>query len=531
VDQRPQLAALAGAVSAGFALAIGELVSALGPQGQSLVGSVAGEIVDRAPGSLIHAAIEALGTNDKPVLLTLIVVVCLGLGAATGAVGLRRRSIVVPTFLVASLLGAVAGWRDPLTAHWVVIAAALAAAAGGAITLRVLLARVPAAPSVADTSAASPSASAGNGSPAALRVPGVGAGSRRSFLTLTAGLGVGAVALAAGGRALSDRSRIASGGTASAPPPPLPEVRASPLAPAGLDVPGLSPLITPTDEFYRIDTAFSFPRVDLDSWRLRIGGLVDRPLEFSYAELVAMEQVEVPITIACVSNTVGGDLVGTAYWQGIPLRSLLAAAGVQPGGTQVIGRSLDGFTAGFPTEAATDGRSALVVLGMNGEPLPVKHGFPARLVVEGLYGYVSATKWLRSIELRGWDEVDGYWIPLGWSKEGPIKLQSRIDVPRSGETLRVGPTAIAGVAWAPGVGIASVEVQIDDGPWQAAELGAEFSDATWRQWVLPWDATEGRHTLRVRATDRHGQVQTAEVTPVEPDGATGHHTRQVKVTA
>jgi DMSO/TMAO reductase YedYZ molybdopterin-dependent catalytic subunit len=293
----------------------------------------------------------------------------------------------------------------------------------------------------------------------------------------------------------------------------------------------VSPLITPNAEFYRIDTAFSFPRVDLDTWRLRVSGLVDRPLEFSYAELVAMPQVDVPITIACVSNTVGGDLVGTAYWQGIPLATLLTAAGVQPGGTQIIGRSLDGFTAGFPTEAAIDGREALVVLGMNGEPLPVKHGFPARLVVEGLYGYVSATKWLRSIELRGWDEVDGYWVPLGWSKEGPIKLQSRLDVPRAGETVPSGPTAIAGVAWAPGVGIAAVEVQIDGGDWQRAELGPEFSDATWRQWMLRWDATAGRHTLRVRATDRNGQVQTAEVTPAEPDGATGHHTRQVKVAA
>jgi DMSO/TMAO reductase YedYZ molybdopterin-dependent catalytic subunit len=289
-------------------------------------------------------------------------------------------------------------------------------------------------------------------------------------------------------------------------------------------------LITPTAEFYRIDTAFTFPKVDLDAWRLRINGLVDRPLEFTYDELVAMPQVNLPVTIACVSNTVGGDLVGTAYWQGIELSTLLDMAGVQIGGTQVLTRSLDGFTAGFPTEAAIDGRTALLVLGMNGERLPVKHGFPARLVVEGLYGYVSATKWLRTIELCDWEEVDGYWIPLGWSKEGPVKLQSRIDVPRAGETLSTGPTTIAGVAWAPGVGISRVEVQIDEGEWQNAELSPEFTDATWRQWKLPWDATAGRHRLRVRATDRNGTVQTAEVAAVEPNGATGHHTRQVTVT-
>ena len=514
MDQRNPLSALAGVVSAGLALATGEMVSALGPQGQSLVGSVAGEIVDRTPGSIIHRAIEALGTNDKPVLLTLIVVVCLTLGAATGVVGLRRPSVVAPTFALAALGGVVAGWRDPLTAHWVVLVAAAAAAVVGTITLRFLLGRVP-------RSAQAPT----------VVVPGAGTGSRRSFLSATAGFGAGAVVLAAAGRALGDRPRALTGGPAGSPPPALPEVTATPAAPVGLDVVGISPLITPTAEFYRIDTAFSYPRVDLGNWRLRIGGLVDHPVELSYADLAARAQVEVPITIACVSNTVGGDLVGTAYWQGIELATLLDEAGVQPGGTQIIGRSLDGFTAGFPTEAATDGRSALLVLGMNGEPLPVKHGFPARLVVEGLYGYVSATKWLRSIELCGWDDVDGYWVPLGWSKEGPIKLQSRIDVPRSGETLVAGPTTIAGVAWAPGVGIAAVEVQIDDGPWQQARLGSRFTDATWRQWMLPWDAPEGRHTLRVRATDADGRIQTSKVTPVEPDGATGHHTVQVRVTA
>ncbi|MBU6328851.1 MAG: molybdopterin-dependent oxidoreductase [Acidobacteria bacterium] len=526
MPRRTPLAALAGAVSAGLALGVGELVSALGSRGQSLVGSVAGEVVDRTPGSVIHAAIEALGTSDKPVLLSIIVVVCVGLGAVAGILGLRHRWLITVMFLGAALLGVLTGLRDPLTSRWVVVLAALGAAATGIVVLHVLLSRLP-----ADATAIDAPADAEGVAATPVPIPGRGTGSRRAFFALSGTVGLGAVALAIGGRALSDRSRTVAGGGARTPRPPLPEVAPSAVAPTDLAVEGLSPLITPTSQFYRIDTAFTFPSVDLDRWRLRIDGLVDRPLEYSYAELLALPQVEVPITIACVSNEVGGSLVGTAFWQGVPLGALLETAGVQPEGTQILGRSLDGFTAGFPTAAALDGRTALVAVGMNGEPLPIRHGFPARLIVEGLYGYVSATKWLRSIELCDWERVNGYWVPLGWSKEGPIKLQSRIDVPRAGDTVRAGMTPIAGVAWAPGVGVAAVEVQVDGGDWIPAELGPEFTDATWRQWMLPWEATAGRHTLRVRAISRDGEVQTAEVAPVEPNGATGHHTRQVTVRA
>jgi DMSO/TMAO reductase YedYZ molybdopterin-dependent catalytic subunit len=505
---------------------MGELLSALGTPGQSLVGSVAGEVVDRTPGAIIHSAIEALGTNDKPVLLTIIVLVCLALGAVIGVLGRRRPGLIAPVFGAAALLGIGAGLHDPLTSRWIVVFAALGAAVAGTATLQLLLRRIP-------DDQLEPSAASGEPGQLAppITVPGAGTGSRRSFFALTGAVSVGAVALAAGGRALSNRSTGLTTGGSATPPPPLPDVPGVPSAPAGLAVDGISPLITPTAEFYRIDTAFTYPKVDLASWRLRISGLVDRPLEFSYDELVAMPQVNIPVTIACVSNNVGGELVGTAYWQGIPLTTLLDAAGVQPEGMQIVGRSIDGFSAGFPTAAANDGRTALLALGMNGEPLPLKHGFPARLIVEGLYGYVSATKWLRSIELADWDTVNGYWVPLGWSKEGPVKLQSRIDVPRSGEPVTAGPTAIAGVAWAPGVGISRVEVRIDDGDWQNAELGPELTDATWRQWMLTWNATAGRHTLRVRATDNSGTVQTADVAPVEPNGASGHHTRQVTVRA
>ena len=223
-----------------------------------------------------------------------------------------------------------------------------------------------------------------------------------------------------------------------------------------------------------------------------------------------MPQVQEAVTLSCVSNEVGGNLVGNAIWQGVPLRTLLDRAGVQTGATQIVGTSVDGFTAGFPTAALDDGRTALVAVGMNGEPLPAVHGFPARLVIAGLYGYVSATKWLSEIRLTTLEDFDGYWIPRGWSKEGPIKTQSRIDVPKSGANLSAGTMAIAGVAWAPGPnrGITKVEVQIDDGDWVEAKLGDVLSDETWREWMIEWDAVPGSHTAQVRATDGTGETQT-----------------------
>ena len=359
------------------------------------------------------------------------------------------------------------------------------------------------------------------------------AGTRRSFFKWAGLAGAGGVAAVAGVGILRSKTPTPSPAPSVVLPPPVATLPGRPTTftqPAGLDVEGISPFITPNDSFFRIDTAFYPPNINLDTWRLQINGLVDTPLEFSYDELLALPQVEVPLTIACVSNGVGGDLIGTAVWQGIPLATLLERAGVQTAGDQIVGRSLDGFTAGFPTAAAFDGRTALIALGMNGEPLPPDHGFPARLVIEGLYGYVSATKWLSTIELAGWDSYNGYWIPLGWSKEGPVKIASRIDVPKSSGSLRSGSIPIAGVAWSPD-GVARVEVQVDDGPWIDAQLGPAVSDGTWRQWVHPWEATAGAHRIRVRATDNQGQTQTSDQAPVEPDGATGWHTRRVTVSA
>jgi len=292
---------------------------------------------------------------------------------------------------------------------------------------------------------------------------------------------------------------------------------------------GLSPLITPTDEFFRIDIAAGIPSIDVSTWRLRVGGRVAREVEFSYDDLLAMPQVTAPVTLACVSNPVGGDLIGTAVWQGVELRTLLERAGISSDAEQVVSRSSDGFRAGFPIECVTDGRAAIVAIGMNGAPLDRQHGFPARLIVEGLYGYVSATKWLQSIELRGWDEVDGYWIPLGWSKEGPVLASSRIDVPREGERVAAGAVVVAGVAWAPDSGVGSVQVNVDDGPWIDCELGDQLSGGTWRQWRTTLDLAAGSYDIGVRCIDALGEVQTAVVTPNPIAGATGHHHRWVNV--
>ncbi|MPY96327.1 MAG: molybdopterin-dependent oxidoreductase, partial [Acidimicrobiia bacterium] len=351
--------------------------------------------------------------------------------------------------------------------------------------------------------------------------------SRRAFLAW-AGAGSAFAALAAGaGTKLRGRGRVeAARGALVLPPPAVP----APPAPAGLAVAGLSTRVTPNADFYRIDTALLVPRVDPGGWRLRVTGLVEAELEMTLDHLLAEDLVEEEVTLACVSNEIGGDLVGNARWLGLPLGPLLERARPTAEASQVVGRSVDGFTAGFPLEAARDGRTALLAVGMNGEPLPIPHGFPARLVVAGLYGYVSATKWLSEIELTRWEDYDAFWVPRGWSKEGPVKTQSRIDVPRARASVPAGQAVVAGVAWAPARGISAVEVQVDEEPWQRAELGGAPSEHTWVQWRWAWEAAPGHHVLRARATDGDGVAQTPERTRPDPDGASGWHTVEVEVT-
>ncbi|MFN0092871.1 MAG: molybdopterin-dependent oxidoreductase, partial [Acidimicrobiales bacterium] len=374
----------------------------------------------------------------------------------------------------------------------------------------------------------------GAGGPGALDPPAVAfespldpAATRRGFFAWTGAAAAGAAVAGGVGRRLSGATSKVEEARAQVTLPPLP----APEPPAGRldDVAGISPYLTPNGEFYRIDTALVTPRVDPSSWRLKVRGLVERPFALSFDELLALPSISQAVTIACVSNEVGGELVGNAVWQGVPLAELLDRAGVGADATQVVGRSVDGWTGGFPTEIALDGRPAMVAYAMNGEPLPVRNGFPARLIVPGLYGYVSATKWLTEIELTRLDRFDGYWIPRGWSKLGPIKLQSRIDTPRADDVRRAGPVAVAGVAWAPTRGISGVEVRIGDGAWLPARLGPALSDLTWVQWVFDWDAAPGQHRITVRAIDGDGSIQTADRAPVVPNGATGLHAIWVTV--
>jgi DMSO/TMAO reductase YedYZ molybdopterin-dependent catalytic subunit len=353
------------------------------------------------------------------------------------------------------------------------------------------------------------------------------AGGRRQFLQragILAGIGV---LFAASGRALATQLSRLVAGREEVVLPVAGEVVAPPGPGADFRLPGLTPIVVPNSDFYRIDTALVIPQVDLEEWSLSFTGMVDRPFTLSYPELLDLPMVERYVTLSCVSNPVGGDLVGNARWLGVPLADLLDRTRVQPQAEQLVGVSVDDFTVGFPVAAAFDGREALVAVGMNGEPLPFEHGFPARLVVSGLYGYVSATKWLREVHLTSWDGFDAYWIPRGWSKEGPIKTQSRIDTPR--RAITPGTHPVAGVAWAPNTGIVRVEVQVDGGEWREAQISQPLSVDTWVQWRLDYPFEPGAHTIRVRATDATGMVQPETPTPVAPNGATGWHRVTINV--
>jgi DMSO/TMAO reductase YedYZ molybdopterin-dependent catalytic subunit len=538
-------------------LAAGALGGAPSP-----VQSVADVVIDLAPISVVRAAISTLGTHDKPVLVAGVVVLSLLFGAGTGLAGRRRRWIGVAAFAAFGALGAWAGARPPNASR---LDAALSAAAGVIAGVAVLASMAwrparsagssrggttPAPPGTTTpaqlgastatgaggTTAAEPGvtrldrrgAKPGGPTPSTAPAPrsALEVASRRSFLAGAGSLAVVGAAAAAGGRLLESRARVAARQVVG-----LPNLGASGPGPTtGLDVRGLSPFITPNGDFYRVDTATFPPLTEVASWRLKVGGMVDRPFELTYNELLAMSTEEHVITLACVSNQVGDRVSGNARWRGVRLDELLRRAGPQPEATQLVGLSLDGFSTGFPTALALDGRNAMVAVAMNGQPLPDLHGFPARLVVPGVYGYASACKWLAEIRLDRLDGFQPYWMERGWATGGQMRTMSRIDTPIDGRGVRAGKVPIAGVAWTNHVGISKVEVQVDQGPWMTARLGPGDVD-TWRQWVVDWDATSGRHTIRVRATDGKGRLQTSQLMDAFPSGATGWHTIQVKVTS
>jgi DMSO/TMAO reductase YedYZ molybdopterin-dependent catalytic subunit len=499
-------AALSGLVAGGLGLGFAELVAGLLPGAASPVLAIGSLLIALQPPNAKQFVVDLFGTNDKLVLSLVVLAGALVLSALLGLLARRRMGWAQAGFVALGVLALFAAARDPLFDLVLSGLAGIISVAISTFTLPRLL-----------RLAASHSAE-----------PRMLDFDRRRFLGSSVALAGAALGSGVIGRVLLENRATAS---AAVPGVPNASATAAPL-PTGaeLSVDGITPLVVRNPDFYRIDTSLLTPRLDVADWRLTVDGMVDRPFTIDYAQLLAMPLVESYVTIACVSNEVGGNLVGNALWRGVRLRELLERAGIQDGATQVVGRSFDGWTAGFPTAwLDPPDREALVAVAMNGEPLPPEHGYPARLIVPGLYGYVSATKWLTNIQLTTLEDFDGYWVPLGWAKEAPILTQSRIDVPRGGASLAAGPQPIAGVAWAVDRGVSAVEVQVDDGAWEPAELSTPISDATWVQWVHRWEATAGEHTLRVRATDGNGEVQTDRVTRPPPDGARGHHTIRVTV--
>jgi DMSO/TMAO reductase YedYZ molybdopterin-dependent catalytic subunit len=328
------------------------------------------------------------------------------------------------------------------------------------------------------------------------------------------------------GRLLTSRRAVTAARAAVVLPPP---VAAAPPLPANVQAPGAVAYVTSNDDFYRIDTSLYPPQIDPSNWQLTIHGMVRNPITLSWNDLLRRPMIQRYVTLACVSNEVGGDLISNALWLGTPIKALLDEVQPLPGADQVVQRSVDGWTCGTPTAALMDGRDALLAIGMNGKALPVEHGFPVRMVVPGLYGYVSACKWITEIELSRFADFDAYWVPRGWSQQAPIKTESRIDTPRDGARRKAGTVVVAGVAWAQHRGIRRVEVQVDGDPWQPATLHGTVSADTWREWSYAWAATPGEHTVRVRATDSTGATQTSTPAPPEPDGATGYHAIRVTI--
>jgi DMSO/TMAO reductase YedYZ molybdopterin-dependent catalytic subunit len=513
------LGGLAGFLAAAAGVAVSEAVAALLTGVTSPLLAVGNRAVDATPRQLKELAIETFGTKDKPVLITGVVVTVALIAVVAGAVGVRRPRLAVGVFAALSLVAAAAAVTDRSATASVALCLlpviALAVVAVGALHVLLRALRAGIAPT------------GGEGSAASSEVPA--SFDRRGFLL--AAMAVAAVASAGG------VVRQAFGGSAAASQRAdirLPDP-ASPAAPlpkgTSLDVPGISPFVTSNADFYRVDAALSVPDVPIDGYTLRIHGMVDKEIELSFEDLLDRRLVERRITLTCVSNQVGGPYVGNAAWLGIPVRDLLEEAGVRDGADAVKSTSADNFTIGTPLQALTDPhRDALIAIGMNGEPLPLKHGFPVRMVVPGLYGYVSATKWLVDLEVTRFADFKAYWSTRGYSVKAPIKTSSRIDVPHSFARVRSGTKVpVAGVAWSQDRGIRRVEVRVDGGAWQQAELAELDNIDTWRQWRWLWDAEPGNHTIEVRATDETGYTQTEKRSPIAPNGSTGWHS--VNVTA
>ncbi len=492
------LAALAGT-------AAGHLVAAVTTPASSPVLAVGTAVINLTPTPVKTWAVRTLGTADKPVLIGSVLIGALLLAGVAGVVASRRLAAGVA--LLVAIVGAagVAALVQPAAGPLDVIPSLVAALVGFGVLLYLLRGG-------GDPRHALQGATADD---AAHRDA---AGSSRRGVLIGSGVVAAAAVVLAGSGQLIIRARNKISDLvlpkAADPLPPMP---------TGLEkqYPGISTFVTPNEKFYRVDTNLTVPVVDLPSWSLTVDGDVENELTLSFEELTKMNVVEHDITLTCVSNEVGGSLVGSARWLGVPLQDVLDRAGVGSKADQILSTAVDGFTISTPLEVATDGRNAILAFAMNGEPLPREHGFPVRLVVPGLYGYVGATKWLQRLTLTTYDAQEAYWTKRKWAIDAPIKLSSRVDTPRPLSTIDPGKTAIGGVAWAQPDGVAKVEVRLDGGEWQQAELGPDAGTEYWRQWYLPWDATSGRHQIAVRATNTAGKVQVTERAMPFPDGSSG----------
>ncbi|MEU2184496.1 molybdopterin-dependent oxidoreductase [Streptomyces thermolilacinus] len=511
--------ALAGVLAAFTALAVAELVAGLVRPAAGPVTVVGGAVIDRTPAAVKDFAIRTFGENDKAVLQLGILVVLGLIAVALGILALSYRRAGATGVLLFGIVGAAAALSRPDSTGIGDALPSIAGAITGAVALYVLASKATSSP--AQGGAESDHDAGWN---------------RRGFLTAAGVTAVGATAAGAMGRYFTGRQ--GQGAVASRANLVLPKPSSSaPAVPAGvqLKVPGITAFTTPNSDFYRVDTALTVPKVDAGIWRLRIHGMgIPRPRTYTLDQFLARPLIERDITLTCVSNEVGGPYIGNARWLGVPLADLLEEAGVKPpskGGRadQLVTRSVDGMTLGSPVEDLMDGRDAILAVGMNGEPLPFDHGFPVRMLVPGLYGYVSACKWIEDIELTTFDAYDPYWVKRKWARKAPIKTQARIDTPKPFARPAAGTVTVAGVAWAQRRGITRVQIRVDDGPWQDADLAAQAGVDTWRQWSYRWNATPGGHNLTVRATDGTGQVQTEQRTRTIPDGASGWHSVFVTV--
>ncbi|MGD2204365.1 molybdopterin-dependent oxidoreductase [Microbacterium maritypicum] len=524
-------AALAGVIGGGVFLATAELFALLFARAASPILAVGGFVIDIVPQPFKEFAIATFGEYDKIALLAGLGLAVFIASAIAGILQLVRPPLGVIALVIAGVLSTAAIVTRAAVTPLAFLPPVLGTVAGSFVLvllcrrLRGWRASVVATPGQEneDTVSAETDADLAAAEPAR---PGI---DRRRFFVLAALAGASALVVGITARTVS---MAVSSVEAIRSALKLPSPRTTVTVPDGaeLDIPGLSKLFTPNKDFYRVDTALTVPSIDPDTWRLVIDGMVDQRVEMSFQDILDMGLDEYAITLTCVSNEVGGELVGNAKWLGVPLRDVLKKAGVKSGADMVLSRSVDGYTASTPLSALTDDNlDAILAVGMNGEPLPLEHGFPVRMVVPGLYGYVSATKWLTELKVTTFAQDEAYWTPRGYSAEAPIKFASRVDTPKIGEAVAAGKIPIAGVAWAQSVGIERVEVSIDDGDWVQATLSAPINDDTWVQWFMEWDATPGTHYVAVRAVNKNGDLQIQERAPIAPNGSSGWQRSLIRV--